>query len=254
VPECYKVEQCYVTGDAAPKPFAVVKNCGVKDCCKACDAKNGTGGEQQCAIGVFSSPKNGTAAAGAGGAATGTCSLYTKDALPSRAVNTGGGHSTCFLPSRNNPPPHPIIMGSAAIVVGDMKLVAGRTIHMAIFTGPHYPNATTPDTDETEEVRPGEWGGGYKVPTFDCSTPTKPLGCLFNLTADPTEHVDLAEAMPDVAAQLFARLHSVSATYFDPDRGSVQQAGCRQMEGPNRGFFGPWLELGPDHMTQSRRV
>ena len=89
-----------------------------------------------------------------------------------------------------NLPPRPIIVGNAAIVVGDMKLVVGKAIDQTIFTGPHYPNSSTPDTDVTEEVRPGECGGVYKVPTFDCSTPTK-LGCLFNLSTDPTEHVDV---------------------------------------------------------------
>lgn len=30
----------------------------------------------------------------------------------------------------------------------------------------------------------------------NCTTPTK-AGCLFNIIRDPTEHHDLAEAMPD---------------------------------------------------------
>jgi len=80
------------------------------------------------------------------------------------------------------------------------------------------------------------------MPSFDCSTPTK-VGCVFNLTADPTEHDDLALREPELASRLLARLRGASLTLFDPDRGATDPRCCARMEGPNRGFFGPWLEL-----------
>ena len=123
-------------------------------------------------------------------------------------------------------------MGQAGIIVGDMKLVTGVQVNMAIFTGPHYPNASTP-----QDLING------KVPSFGCSTPAKPWGCLFNVTSDPTEHNDLAAAQPAVAKALLDALRKVSRTYFDPERGDVDPAACARMMGPNRGFFGPWLEM-----------
>ena len=113
----------------------------------------------------------------------------------------------------------------------DLKLVTGNAIGMSIFTGPHYPNASTP-----------LWHNN--VPTFDCSTPFK-VGCLFNLTADPTEHHDLALERPQDALRLLDLLKNSSRTFFDPNRGDYTPGFCRQMQGPNRGFFGPWLELQP---------
>ena len=218
IPKCYKVEQCTVLGS---QPFKSKKNLNEGDCCDLCNAVNGTG-PGKCAISVFfasSSQKK-----------TGTCDLYSSSALSNRAVFHGANHSMCSLPSAVNPPPRPIMYGQAGIVVGNLKLVTGIQVAMTIFTGPQYPNSSTPY--ETE-----------KVPYFDCSTPSKPYGCLFNLTADPTEHHDLALTRTEDALRLLRRLQNVSRTYFDPSRGTEDPRACVRMMGVNRGFFGPWLEM-----------
>ena len=69
-----------------------------------------------------------------------------------------------------------------ALIQGEMKLIltpVGMPIDEAIWTGPQYPNATAGNQTK-------EW-----ATTMDCSR-----GCLYNLTADITEHVNLAEELP----------------------------------------------------------
>jgi len=58
-----------------------------------------------------------------------------------------------------------------AILRGDMKYIQGTQSGSGYWWGPQYPNATT------------------KLP-FDA--PGCPAGCLFNMTADPGEHIDLS--------------------------------------------------------------
>lgn len=40
-------------------------------------------------------------------------------------------------------------------------------------------------------------------------------GCLFNVSADPTEHVDLAPLLPHVAAAMGARLDALAKDFFE---------------------------------------
>jgi hypothetical protein len=126
---------------------------------------------------------------------------------------------------KNKTGPEPIINTQAAIVVGDLKLIVGE-VKMVMWTGPVFPNASRPMGN---------------VPSFVCTRKGK-IGCLFNITADPTEHNDLVHERPDDADRLMNRLVKVSATLFEPDRGTVQKAACDQLK-KNGGFYGPWLEL-----------
>ena len=96
-----------------------------------------------------------------------------------------------------------------------------------------FPNASTPWTNNHS----------IKVPSFACSKPLKP-GCLFNVTADPTEHTDLALEMPEVFASMLARPRNITKTRFDPNRGPGDPKACVQMrknKGPN-----PESKTGPD--------
>lgn len=85
--------------------------------------------------------------------------------------------------------------GSAALIVGDMKLVRFSQQY-CFWTAPLYPNAST--THAHEEA-------------CDCGA----AGCLFNITADPTEHHDLAQELPDVAQQLRARAEALDFTSIE---------------------------------------
>ena len=68
-----------------------------------------------------------------------------------------------------------------------LKLVTGVHVNMAAVTGPTFPNSSTWWTVNKSATVPG----------FACSTPSKPFGCLFNLSADPYETSDLALERPD---------------------------------------------------------
>lgn len=198
----------------------------MNDCCKLCAA------DDSCAASVWDPDDSNDA--NANDSSTGTCS-FKKSAkqqivsfLPSEDGRPDTSKKVCFLDGTEAMPP-PIVFNQAGIIVGDMKLVTGKTVQQAVFTGPVFPNASTP------------WTINGKTPTFDCSTPYK-IGCLFNVTADPTEHNDLAETQWDHAKQLLDRLREISATYFNPDRGGTDQRACKQMEKMG-GWYGPWLEL-----------
>ena len=224
VPKCYVSKKCTIAKSI--EPFVVKGKLARDDCCDACNelAVNATHGPS-CAIATFVQDMESADDAG-------SCSLYSKEALAAKIDSSKNSKSVCLQPSVNNPPPEPVILGQAGIVVGDMKLVTGNAVTMAIFTGPTYPNASTP-----KDLIDG------KVPSFACATPSKPWGCVFNVSKDPTEHDDLAAERPDVARSLLAMLRNVSRTYFDPDRGAVDPRACTRMIGINQGFFGPWLEM-----------
>jgi arylsulfatase I/J len=128
--------------------------------------------------------------------------------------------------STKKPVPVPITGTQAGIIVGDLKLVTGTAINMAAYVGPFFPNASTP------------WIKKGKVPEFDCSTRDK-IGCLFNVSADPTEHNDLALSHPKDTKRLLDRLRAWSATRFDPMRGDTDPRACPQVE-KNGGFYGPF--------------
>lgn len=106
-----------------------------------------------------------------------------------------------------------------ALISGDYKVVTG-TWHYN-WQGPFYPNASTPD---------------YLTGAISCAT----KGCLFNIREDPTEHVNLANAMPEKLQEMLLRLAELNQTYFNPQRGRVDPA-ARQQAVANGGFWGPWL-------------
>lgn len=214
-PMCYKVQSCEIDD----KPFKTFPKVAYKDCCTLCNQYNGTNGSPKCVASVLQDNP-------------GTCELHSSKAK--QVVSQS--KSICWLPSAVNPPPLPIIQNDASIVIGDLKLITGR-VKMSVFQGPQFPNASTP------------WdavGSKLKVPDFQCSTPTK-VACLFNVSADPTEHHDLAVERSDDAMRLLARLKNLSATSFNPSRGDGDKRACVQAK--KTGFFGPWLELAgkPDY-------
>lgn len=105
-------------------PFHVEKVMTLNDCCSRCTAHNTT--TPICNISVFSSSNHQDK--------SGTCSLYSS--VANRAVSVEGEqHNVCFLPSARNPPPVPLILDQAGIVVGDLKLVTGASVSMASWTG-----------------------------------------------------------------------------------------------------------------------
>ena len=67
---------------------------------------------------------------------------------------------------------------------------------------------------------------------MDCSR-----GCLYNLTADITEHSNLAEALPATVASMRARIIEINATAFSPHRGNASPHACKVALENNHGFW-----------------
>merc|ERR1712029_374976 len=87
-------------------------------------------------------------------------------------------------------------MRDAALLSGDWKFVVGAQSGTGFWWGPSYPNSTK------------------KLPM---DAPGCPNGCLYNISADPTEHVDLSGKFPHIASKLRKRLDTLGDTVFQSD-------------------------------------
>ena len=105
---------------------------------------------------------------------------------------------------------------------GLWKLLTGD-IEQAVYTGPHYPNAST---DEVSADFVGH-----------CAN-----GCLYELRSDPLELHDVAALHPDRLKAMYARLEQEETTAFNPDRGQSDPKACGKVLGEYGGFWGPFLE------------
>ena len=105
---------------------------------------------------------------------------------------------------------------------GLWKLLTGD-IEQAVYTGPHYPNAST------NEVSADFVG--------HCAN-----GCLYELRSDPLELHDVAALHPDRLKAMYARLEQEETTAFNPDRGQSDPKACGKVLGEYGGFWGPFLE------------
>ena len=120
-----------------------------------------------------------------------------------------------------------IHMDAGVLVQGDLKYLKNESA-LACWHGPQYPNATGPDASDCTRVE-------------SCDP------CMYNLTADPNEHVNLAH--DPAHAQAVERLATLSSkldeTIFKPNRGMPDPEACYQAikygEGKSWGFWGPWI-------------
>ena len=71
-------------------------------------------------------------------------------------------------------------------------------------------------------------------------------GCLFNVTADPTEHIDLAAGAPaELLSRLDRELKQAAETVWSPPApGHGEDPMCRKVAAQRYGgFFGPFQEI-----------
>lgn len=121
----------------------------------------------------------------------------------------------------------PAVMQSLTNVSSGLNLIIDK-LGYSCWSGPHSPNASAACT-------------GAEV--LDCGRPGAPSGkqgCLFDIISDPNQHTDLAEARPDEALALFARLQELNATAFQPDRGTFDSGACDAYKKCG-GFYCPFL-------------
>lgn len=112
--------------------------------------------------------------------------------------------------------------GSGTIVSGDLKLIFGVQ-RLSLWQSPVYPNASVPAANSTP---------------FDCGR-----GCLFNVTADPSEYDDLAAARPDDVARLTDRFHTLIATRYNPPLTQKNATACSGRVAVHHGFNGPYYQV-----------
>ena len=119
----------------------------------------------------------------------------------------------------------------ATFVQGLIRADGWKLLHdvldNAAYQGPFYPNATT-------AAHP--WNNSQ----VDCGSAAAPR-CLYNVFDDPTEHVNMAAARPDIVAAMAARLAQLQAGVFSPDRGSASPLACAASKERWQGFVGPFL-------------
>jgi len=95
---------------------------------------------------------------------------------------------------------------TGAFIKGDLKVIVGNARgeeQASWFGGP--PDYFSPNAS-----------GKPNITAAACSGARAPFGCLFNLTADPNEHDDLAAARPALMAEMLRAFHAFNATYHPP--------------------------------------
>eukprot|EP00937_MAST-01D_sp_MAST-1D-sp2_P000373 g373.t1 len=129
----------------------------------------------------------------------------------------------CLMWEVPNSPRDTIHMDEGVAVRGDLKLLKSESAQ-ACWAGPYYPNGTA-DAGCNRNERCGQSGG-----------------CLYNITADPSEYVNLATD-PAYAGHLAAMnklVDDLDATLFTPNRGKADPKACDQAD-KNGNFWGPWI-------------
>ena len=119
-----------------------------------------------------------------------------------------------------------------ALIIGDLKLVLNTTAVLGrlsgYWTGPRWP------TDKSH------------TPLED--DPGCPMGgCLFNLSADPTEHREISAALPRERDRLRARLDALLRTKFQTNWTDPRFEACTTLAeyvASHRGFAGPICSQG----------
>lgn len=119
-----------------------------------------------------------------------------------------------------------IHLGNESLIVGRHKVVTGVQ-PMTGWTGPTYPNNTGPQPQYFPVLT---W-------KYDCGS-----GCLYDIEADPTEHVNLASSQPELLANLTQRLAELNQGNQFPNRGKPTLRACERAV-LNGGYYGPFEHL-----------
>jgi arylsulfatase B len=181
---------------------------------------------------------------------------HTADWLATLCGVAGGGSAFCSsdaaAAAAGLPPPDsldlwPLLSGATsaspraafpasatALVSGRYKLLLGD-VGGASWTGPFWPNASSPQADVLGVV--AHCGAG---------------GCVYDVEGDPGEHVDVAGALPGVAAALRAQLAAEVGRFWSNNESGVcahnaslsvhSDCACDAARVVWGGFLGPFLK------------
>jgi arylsulfatase I/J len=130
--------------------------------------------------------------------------------------------------------PHAAIpVTTLSYIKGDYKLISTPKADFAAWSGPQFPNASSPKSP-VEGVE------------LDCSK-----GCLFDVVNDPTEHTDLAASMPAKVAELMADYQAAQVSFYSNNETGVMSCpsnitmpcACWMASHKYGGFLGPYQEV-----------
>jgi len=142
----------------------------------------------------------------------------------------------------------PLHLSDHTVLAYPFKLVTGRQAFSS-WTGPSYPNCSSGATQPTFEdfVLMGHHARFVKddeataesIWAEDCGD----RGCLFNVEADPNEHVDLSEdpEHQETLEKLQTTLAELNKGLFLPFRGGMVVEACHAAL-DNGGFYGPFVD------------
>jgi arylsulfatase A-like enzyme len=121
---------------------------------------------------------------------------------------------------------------------GNLKLLIGEDVTSACWGGPLYPNASTkagPNYSPQQGV-----GHDPCNTTLLCAE----NGCLFDVTADPSERHDLASdpQFEKPLAEMKSELRAANVHYFHPKRGSYSPLACDAARRYG-GYWGPFVDV-----------
>ena len=130
---------------------------------------------------------------------------------------------------------------SASTVTGRLyKLVRGWQPN-ALFPGPTTPNGTARCVPCTVPHHPPPHPPNASHPSPCCPGIDCAAGCLFELHSDPTEHTDLARALPQLLRAMQARAAAIDETVYQTPGGIDADPRARQAAVSRYGgFWGPW--------------
>jgi arylsulfatase I/J len=141
------------------------------------------------------------------------------NASPRQELAIGDTESTNpHMPSRT-------VMGG--LLQGRHKLLVGK-LESSGWTGPIFPNVSS-DWDPSSS-----WQTCGRTPA---------TGCLFDVLADPGEHVNLAEQAPDIFSSMLRRLDELQEDVFSPVRGLPDPRACAIGKDLYDGFWGPFVDV-----------
>ena len=112
-------------------------------------------------------------------------------------------------------------ISNQTLISGEYKILLGD-VEQAGWTGPVYPNTTTPSGIAAIE---------------HCGV----QGCLYNIIDDPEERNNLADKMPDVLKEMQLKIAKYQASRFNPDRGNSWPSACDTAVNTYNGFWGPFI-------------
>eukprot|EP00606_Chrysophyceae_sp_TOSAG23-5_P000042 GSChrysophyteH2.ASY1.ANO1.1310.1 assembled CDS len=123
-----------------------------------------------------------------------------------------------------------IAIGDTTLLKGTFKILLGpenKEYHVGqdVLTGPFFPNRTEVLIPELHPRVCGRTPG---------------TGCLFDIFADPSESVNLAESHSELFMQMLERVDAIQSTVYSPHRGHRVAAACDKAE-ENGWFWGPFL-------------